>query len=531
MSDPFLKVHSLTKNYGNLKVLNDVTFEMKPGEILGLVGRRGSGKSTLLRLIGGGIQPSHGKITFQGEKVQFTSSYQARREGIESVHQLAQLVDQLDVIKNVFLGHEITGPRILGMPQIESMFKIAKNLIAEFDLSPDLINEHVADLTNEQRHLIALMRAFSHPFKLLLLDDVLPNLSYQRQVILLDLIQEHAKQDSGVIICSENLKHLFRITNRILVLYEGRLVADFTTSECTPRDVVEYTIGASSPEQVTPVIWALENYQKAQQQTEELFQKQVEMHETLEASDQLNRQLVDRLQRQVTAVNRLNAALQDAQRRLMTESEEERKALARDLHDSVIQDLLGLIYRLETLEAAGQNALESEFNEIRTEIRQVITDLRQVCRDLRPPTIDNHGLSSAIPSLIQEWEERTGIQVSVEIDSQLGRLPEWIELSIFRIIQEALSNVAKHAEAGSVQLVVKEALGGNLEIRIADDGKGIEAIPNLASLPERKNFGLVGISERAALLDGKLKIQTSLGGGFSLEIEIPNPDPFSRREN
>jgi len=527
MSETLLQVQSLSKTYGNLRVLDDVTFELRRGEILGLVGRRGAGKSVLLHLIGGVTRPSQGSILLQGKSVHFTSPFQARQGGVELVHQHAQPVDHLDVIHNIFLGHEVARGSSVGLPNWEQMGEIVGKLLADFDLHRDLINEPIANLTNEQRHLITLMRAFSKPSRLLLVDDVLPNLNFHRQEILLERIREQVQQGLGVIICSENLKHLFNITDRILVLYEGRLVADRNISDCTPRDVVELIVGASNQEQVTPVIWALESYHEAQQQTEELFQKQVELHETLEASDLLNRQLIEKLSDRVNAMDRLYAALQDTQRRLMTEREEERKALARELHDSVIQDLLGLNYRLEDVEnVEDPDEQLSELHAIRKAIRQVVGDLRQLCRDLRPPTIDNHGLSSAIPSLVQEWEERTGVTANIEIDPTLGRLPELMELSIFRIIQEGLGNVAKHANAHTVQLTLKRTPESHLMIRFVDDGRGIEILPDLADLSAQEHFGLIGISERVALLDGRMRIKSSAGEGFLLEVELPNPYPF-----
>ena len=330
-----------------------------------------------------------------------------------------------------------------------------------------------------------------------------------------------------MIVCSDNLKHLFNITDRILVLYEGQLVADRYTSDFTPRDVVELIVGASDQEQITPVIWALESFHKAQQHTEELFQEQAQLHETLQASDLLNRQLIEKLSEQVKSMDRLNTALQVTQRRLMTEREEERKALARELHDSVIQDLLGLNYRLEEVEGSEKsNEQRKELHAIRSTIRQVVSDLRQLCRNLRPPTIDNHGLSSAIPSLVQEWEERSGVSANLEIDQTLGRLPELMELSIFRIIQEGLGNVAKHANANEVKLTLKYSPEGRLLIRFADDGRGIDTLPNLAELLTKKHFGLAGIGERVALLDGRMQIKSSVGEGFVLEVELPNPNPF-----
>ena len=182
------------------------------------------------------------------------------------------------------------------------------------------------------------------------MDDILPVLSFQRQEILLDKIRKLAAQGTSLIISSNDLKHLFAVTDRILVLYEGRLVADRRTVELTPREIVELMVGSSRQEQVSPLIWALESYHAAQQQAEELRRSQASLQESLEARNSLNRQLFERLRNQVTALDQLNAALQATQRRLITEREDERKALARELHDQIIQDMLSFNYRLEEIE-------------------------------------------------------------------------------------------------------------------------------------------------------------------------------------
>lgn len=526
MSETLLEVQSLSKSYGNLKVLDEITFAMLPGEIVGLVGRRGAGKSSLLNLIGGISPVTSGRIILQDRPVRFTSYGQARQSKVELVYQIPQLVEQLDIVQNIFLGREICRPVWSGLPNVKQMHLRARDLLVDFDLPPDLLQERVADLNDEQRQLVALARALCHPPRLLLVDDILSNLSFHHQEVILTYILKMARGGMGVIISSDNLKHLFDITDRILVLFEGKLSADWRTAECTPRDVVELIVGASNREQVTPVIWALENFHAAQKQTEELFQKQAVLHENLEASDTLNRQLIEKLSDQVKALDRLNAALQQTQRRLLTKREEERKALARELHDLVLQDLLSVNYRLEETENnESSDEQKAELKAIREGIRQVVGDLRQLCRDLRPPTIDNHGLSSAIRSHIQEWGDRTRIKFQVNIDPMLGRLPETTEISVFRIIQEGLHNVSKHATAQSVSLSLLRTPADNLLIRIVDDGLGFEIPPNLADLSTQKHFGLIGISERAALLGGKMKLASPPKGGFILQVEIPSPYP------
>jgi signal transduction histidine kinase len=407
------------------------------------------------------------------------------------------------------------------------MIHAAKAMLAEFDLPQNLIREEVRNLSDEQRQLITVARAFSKPCRLLLVDDIIPVLSFQRQKILVEKIRRLAGQGTSIIINSDDLNHLFAITDRILVLYEGRLVADRRTADSVPREIVELIVGSSRQEQVTPLIWALESYHSAQQQAEELQRTQKTLEQSLEARASMNRQLVERLASQVEALGQLTTALQATQRRLITEREDERKALARELHDQVIQDLLSFNYRLEEIEdTEASEPMQNNLSSIRQGIRMVVGELRQICSDLRPPTIDHHGLSAAIHSLAHEWSERSNIQVDLEVDPELGRLPETIELSVFRIVQEGLSNIRKHAAARRVQLSVHRTPSASLLVRLEDDGRGLDAPADLALLSANKHFGLVGISERVALLGGTMSIDSLSGDGMVLQVEIPSPHPL-----
>jgi signal transduction histidine kinase len=555
VTEPLLQARGLSKNFDRLPVLKDVSFSIAPGEVLGLVGRQGAGKSTLLHLLGGTMSPSNGMIYFEGKPQHFANRMQTQKLGIETVYQTSGpinrfdvsnnllwdrelnvesarrasgLVEQSDVTYNILLGREITKGPGLGFIDWTRMIQVAQQLLGEFDFPPSLAHEQVRNLSDEQRQVLILARAFYQPCRLLLLDDIIPALSFHRQKILVNKIRKLAAQGTSIIIISDDLKHLFTITDRILVLYEGRLVADRQTAESSPREIVELIVGSSGQEQVSPLIWALENYHTAQNQTEELRRKQASLQQSLEAQDSLNRQLVERLGNQLVSLDHLNAALQATQRRLITEREDERKALARELHDQVIQDLLGLNYHLEEAEENEKSAsLKQELAAIRHGIRNVVGELRQVCSDLRPPTIDHHGLSAAIDSLAHEWAQRNDIQLQLEIDPALGRLPETIELSVFRIVQEGLNNIRKHAEARHVRLSLQRTSSANLLVHLEDDGRGLAVPADLASFSVSKHFGLVGISERVALLGGQMNIESSRGGGMILHVEIPSPYPIA----
>jgi signal transduction histidine kinase len=554
MSESLLRVENLSKSFDRLPALKDVTFSLAKGEVIGLVGRQGAGKSTLFHLLNGAMPPSSGSINFNGVNRRLSNRIEAQKLGIETVYQTfslinrfdfsthifsdtnagveisrrtSGLVEQFNVTQNILLGRELKKFSPFGVIDWDRMIHVAQELLAEFDLPAELAHERISNLSDEQRQVILLQRTIHQPCKLLLLDDILPILSFQRQEILLDKINKLAAQGTSIIISSDDLKHLFTITDRIVVLYEGRLVADRRTAESTPREIVELIVGSPGQEQVSPLIWALESYHTAQQQTEDLRRAQASLQKSLDAQGSLNRQLVERLSNQLVALDQLNAALQATQRRLITEREDERKALARELHDQIIQDLLGLIYRLEDVEnLADSLELQQDVGSVRQGIRNLVGELRQMCSDLRPPTIDHHGLSAAIDSLASEWAERSDIQLQLEIDPALGRLPEMIELSVFRIVQEGLNNIRKHASASHVRLSLQRTSTTNLLVRLEDDGKGLSNPADLASLSENKHFGLVGISERVALLRGSMNIESSKGNGTILQVEIPSPHPL-----
>lgn len=524
----FLNVNSLSRSFGAVSALQGISFTLEVGDVLGVVGQRGSGKSTLFRILSGFYQPSDGEIWLGGRRIVSRSVAHARTMGIETVFQNPQLAENLGLVQNIFLGRELCAiPGLKLWPREREMTDITRSLFSDFGLSPDLIYERPANLSNEQRQVVALAHALCLPSRLLLLDDVFAALSFERQQILLTRIKELSAHNVTVIVSSDDLKQIFSVTNRLLVLYQGRVAAFRPTSEITPREVVELIVGSSRQEQVTPVIWAFENYHAIQQQAEELRRAQLALRESLEAQGSLNQQLVKRLRDQLQALDRLNLALQEANRRLMTEREAERKALARDLHDQIIQDLLSYNYQLEDVEGAAVDAAQQrELAEIRLGIRQVVSSLRQLCSDLRPPTIDSHGLPAAIRSLVHQWSKQTNIRVELEVSPDLGRLPEPIELSVFRIIQEGLSNVRKHARASLVKLSLLRTSTASLVVQLIDNGQGMSNPINLASLSEGKHFGLVGISERVSLLGGTMQVYSPYDGGLEIMIEIPNPSPF-----
>ncbi|WP_298820188.1 ATP-binding cassette domain-containing protein [Chloroflexus sp.] len=519
---PLLSARELHTFFAAKPILSGINFDLYPGEIVGVVGLRSAGKSVLLQTLAGIYPPTSGEVWLAGAPMTWTAQA-AQRRGIEFVPQTPLLVDVMPVLANIFLGRERGRQRL----DLAAMATVAYQWLDRFALPRSLAHQRAGELTDEERQLVALIRAFARPARLLILDEALSMLSFARQQLVLQHLRELAGGGTGIILSSDDLNLIFTITDRVLVLYQGRQAALRATASTTPREIVELMVGSVRQERVTPLIWAFENYYQAQQQAEALRQQQLQLQDNLAEQDTLNRELVRRLQDQMAALDQLNQALQEANHRLIVEREAERKALARELHDQVIQDLLSFNYQIEHIEEEIEQAsVLNELQNIRRGIRDVVAMLRQMCSDLRPPTLDSHGLAAALRSLVGQWSEQTGIAVELNLAEPLERWSETIELTVFRIAQEGLSNVRKHAGATRVQLEVRRTSAGGVMLRLADNGRGMEMPPDLTGLAERKHFGLISISERVSLLRGTLHFGRSAWGGLEVRVEIPNPAPF-----
>ncbi|MAT97433.1 MAG: histidine kinase [Anaerolineaceae bacterium] len=525
-AQPLLRAIGISKQYGSLAALQNVSLEIRPGEVVGLAGRSGAGKSVLIDILAGLQTPDSGSIFFKEKRLQWP--FQASAYGINVIHQEPQLAERLDVTSNIFLGNEICWPipgKFLQFPNQRKMDEEAARLLHSLDVRLASLHEQAGNLSSERRQMVALAQVMSRPSQIILVDDPSSLLSLPYQERLLDLIREWQKKQIGVLFSSPNLDHIFAVTDRIVVLRQGRLIDSYRTDAANREHIVAALVGTADREQRTPVIWALDSYYRARKQAETLRHNQTLLRRDLAAQDSLNRQLVEQLADQVKALDSANLALQDAQRRLLTEREQERKHLARELHDQMIQDLLSLNYELEDMvsKVLEGPSIATDLEDIRSDIRLLVEDLRRICRNLRPPTIDSLGLGAALNSYLHDWSSRTGIEMKLDIDENFGRLPESIELSIFRIIQEGVNNIRKHADASRAEIRLKHTSPRMLLVSIADNGIGLQNSFSLGELGESGHFGLLGISERVALMGGRLHFQNLPEGGLMIQVEIPHP--------
>ena len=523
---PLLRVINLSKSFGTLPVVRRVSFDVNPGEVVGLTGSIGSGKSVIAMIIAGLYPPSQGHIDFDGQELIYP--FATRKHDIAVIHQKPNLHDNYDVVSNLFLGNEIGSPLQLGWLRIidhKAMDHKAKEIVSMLGLDLDSLHEKVSNLSGEQRQMIAIGKTLTKKPKLIIIDEPTLLLGYPYQQRLLALIQNWRQNGVSVLLTSNNLDHLFAVTDRIVVLHQGRKQADLLTDETNRKAVVDLLLGLGNAQNPDPAILDQDSYDRIRKNTEQMRYHQMLLGKDSSIGPGYNRQLTEQLAEQIQALDQANLALLEAQRRLIGEREEERKHVAREIHDQVIQDLLSINYELEDMESVSQKEenITNDLVDVRQNIRELVDNLRIICGNLRPPTIDSLGLGAALQSYAREWKARTGIAVKLQLDENLGRLPENAELSVFRIVQEGLNNIWHHANATQVDIVVEHTSPRTLMISITDDGKGGLQDYDLSKLAINGHFGLIGITERVALLDGRFRIQEGSEGGTMLLVEIPHP--------
>jgi signal transduction histidine kinase len=524
---PLLSVRQLSKSFGTLPVIRQVSFDVQPGEVVGLAGSIGSGKSVLAMMVAGMYHPDEGSILFDGQELSWPFS--AQKSGIGIIYQKPILNEQYDVVSNIFLGNEMGWPENWGWFKIindSKMDREARRILAQLGVKLRSTHEKVSNLSGVQRQLISIARVLTHSVKLVIVDEPNVLLTYPYQQRLLDLIQKWRETGVGVLFSSSDLDDLFAVTDRIVILKQGRIAADLRTDETTREAVSSILLGITESQQPSiNAVWDFDSYDRIRDYREKLRQYQMLLGNDLTSEPTLSRQLAEQLAEQVQALDQANVILIEGQRRLLTEREQERKHVARELHDQVIQDLLSINYELEGMETEQEitPALASDLAVVRDGIRELVVSLRRICGDLRPPTIDSLGLGAALKSYARDWSLRTSIHVDMELDETLGRLPEATELSVFRIVQEGLNNVWRHAKASNVHIVLEHTTPRMLMMLIQDDGQGLEENFDINELSENGHYGLIGISERVALLGGRFRLQDVPSGGAQLLVEIPHP--------
>jgi signal transduction histidine kinase len=220
----------------------------------------------------------------------------------------------------------------------------------------------------------------------------------------------------------------------------------------------------------------------------------------------------------VTASRRAIADRQALLRRLSLAQEEERRRLSRELHDQVGQSVTGLSLGLKALERTGQ-APVAALQALQAMANDIGRDIHRAAADLRPAALDDLGLKKALTALAGSCAQPSGLRIELQEVGTLDGLPAEVEILVYRVVQEALNNVLKHAQANSVSVVLERS-GAMLRVIIEDDGLGFDPDrPPDADAPPA--LGLLGMQERLDLVCGRMTIESAPGAGTTLFIDVP----------
>ncbi|KAB0678485.1 ATP-binding cassette domain-containing protein [Aureimonas leprariae] len=239
-----VRMTGISKRYGPIQTLADVSLRLAPGEVLGLVGDNGAGKSTLSKVLSGAVVPDAGTIEIDGQDVRFASPADARAAHVEMVYQDLSLCDTVDVAGNIFLGREpvkrLAGVRLLDKRR---MHADAKAMLEKLGIVIADTRLKVENLSGGQRQSIAIGRAASFEPKVLIMDEPTAALAVAEVEAVLDLVRAVSARGVSVILITHRLQDLFLVCDRIQVMYEGRNVAERRIEDTDVEEVVNLIVG------------------------------------------------------------------------------------------------------------------------------------------------------------------------------------------------------------------------------------------------------------------------------------------------
>jgi two-component system, NarL family, sensor histidine kinase UhpB len=212
-------------------------------------------------------------------------------------------------------------------------------------------------------------------------------------------------------------------------------------------------------------------------------------------------------------IHRLEAERRRAGSAALQAQEQERARVARDLHDEVNQSLTGLLLRLEAAREAAPPELEAELAETKALANQAMRELLSLARQLRPTALDDLGLAAAIAGQVKQLE-RPGLEAGLATEGDFSGLDDDVQLVVYRVAQEALTNAARHSEAKRIAVSLRRS-GGGVELEVADDGRGF------AFEQSERGLGIGGMRERALLVGAELTIESRPGHGTTVRLSVP----------
>ena len=244
-TDIILEGRNLTKMYGSVRALHNVTFRLPRNEVVALLGDNGAGKSTLVKILSGAILPTSGQLFIEGKAVDISNTRRAKELGIETVYQDLALVDCLSIEKNIYLGKEIVKKYLfLEVLQNKAMKKGALKFLAEVGINIIDPNRTVEQLSGGQRHAVAISKGAFWTEKILIMDEPTAALGVKETAQILNMVLELKKKGLSIIFITHNMEHAFLVADRFVVLRVGEKVGERRKEETNHEEIVKMITGA-----------------------------------------------------------------------------------------------------------------------------------------------------------------------------------------------------------------------------------------------------------------------------------------------
>jgi ABC-type sugar transport system ATPase subunit len=244
-AEPLLRLRGIGKNFGPVHALTDINLDVPAGQVTALVGDNGAGKSTLIKTISGIWEPNGGEILWMGKPVHFRSPKDATATGIATVYQDLALADNLDIVQNMMLGHETLKAGLLDEITME---RSAKKTLADLRVTTVRnIRQPVGSLSGGQRQSVAVAKAVMLDAKLVIMDEPTAALGVSQTALVLDIIEQLASRGIAVLVISHNLTDVFRVADRVAVLYLGRMVSSGPVANYDTNSTVHWMTTGTAP--------------------------------------------------------------------------------------------------------------------------------------------------------------------------------------------------------------------------------------------------------------------------------------------
>lgn len=245
MATPLVEMKDISIAFGGVKAVDNVSIDLYPGEVVGLLGHNGAGKSTLIKVLSGAYKMDSGEIWIDGKKVEINSPRDSRDHNIETIYQTLALADNLDAASNLFLGREMVTP--FGFVDDGGQEAETRKIMARLNPNFKKLKEPVSALSGGQRQSVAIARAVYFKAKILIMDEPTAALGVHETKMVADLIQELKKQGLGIFLISHDTREMMDLCDRVAVMKNGQLIGAERVEDVTEDDILSMIIMGKNP--------------------------------------------------------------------------------------------------------------------------------------------------------------------------------------------------------------------------------------------------------------------------------------------